>query len=126
MSRVISLSLVRPDTEERTNRPNEAGCGLYLSGALQIEIDSGTVLGSISEYGLERPQHIGRGYDADQLAILDNRKTTDLVGYNQVSGFLDRRGRMNRKWMGAHDRIDPRVSQLPAILAWVTVGQNTD
>src|ERR1019366_7972593 len=126
MFRVILLALVRPDTEERTNRPDEAGCGGDLSGATQIEINSGAALGSSSEYGLQRPQHIGGGYDADQLTILDHRKTADLVCHKQVSGFLDRRGRTDRKWMGAHGRLDSRVSQPPHMQACVTVGQNTD
>ncbi len=78
-----------------------------------------------SEQGFERPEHIAGGYDADQLTILDHRKTADLVCYEKVSGLLDRRGRSDRKWMGAHDRIDPRVSQLADVRAGVTVGENT-
>ena len=64
--------------------------------------------------------------DADQLGILNHRKTADLVYCKQMSRFLDRGGRIDRKRMGAHDRIDPCMSQLPDVLARVAVGQNTD
>ena len=43
-----------------------------------------------------------------------------------MSGFRNRSLGLHRKWMAAHDRIDTCVSQLPDMLAHVTVGQNTD